>query len=104
MKAMILKQITDLSNNATPLELAELPDPVPGEKDVLLKVRTCGVCHTELDEIEGRTPPPNFPAVLGHEVVGNVIETGSRVKKTRRRRPGGHRLDPFRLRNLQLVS
>jgi propanol-preferring alcohol dehydrogenase len=81
MKAMILKQIVDLSKDAAPLEPAELPDPVPGENDIRLKVLTCGVCHTELDEIEGRTPPPNFPVVLGHEVVGEVVETGNRVKK-----------------------
>ncbi|MBW1785080.1 MAG: zinc-dependent alcohol dehydrogenase family protein [Deltaproteobacteria bacterium] len=81
MKAMVLKQIVDLKKTSTPLEPAELPDPVPGEKDILLKVLTCGVCHTELDEIEGRTPPPKFPVVLGHEVVGKVVEVGGGAKK-----------------------
>ena len=38
----------------------------------LVKVAACGVCHTELDEIEGRTPPPKLPVVLGHQVVGRV--------------------------------
>ena len=56
MKAMILNRIVDLSQNAAPLELAELPIPTPGEGEILLRVSACGVCHTELDEIEGRMP------------------------------------------------
>ena len=58
MKAMILQSLTDLSQNHEPLVLTTLPDPVPGPGELLLKVAACGVCHTELDEIEGRTPPP----------------------------------------------
>ena len=72
MKAMVLNEITNLAENKKPLQLVELPQPVPGENEVLVKVSACGVCHTELDEIEGRTPPPRFPVVLGHEVVGRV--------------------------------
>ena len=49
--------------------------PEIGEGEVLLSVTRCGVCHTELDEIEGRTPPPQLPVVLGHQVVG-IIEEG----------------------------
>jgi len=76
MKAMILKEICSLDKKRTPLQMADLPDPVPGEGEILLKVEACGVCHTELDEIEGRTPPPEFPVILGHEVVGRVVDTG----------------------------
>jgi propanol-preferring alcohol dehydrogenase len=47
-------------------------------------VFTCGVCHTELDEIEGRTPPPRLPIVLGHQVVGRVEDAGAAVKKFKR--------------------
>lgn len=79
MKAMVLNKITDLRVDKEPLQLVELPDPKPAEDEVLLKVLVCGVCHTELDEIEGRTPPSRFPMVLGHEVVGRVIEKGARV-------------------------
>jgi propanol-preferring alcohol dehydrogenase len=79
MKAMVLNKLCSLEENKTPLELANLPDPVPGEKEILVKVSACGVCHTELDEIEGRTPPPRFPVVLGHQVVGRVEETGSKA-------------------------
>ena len=81
MQAMVLKGICSLSENRNPLELVEIAVPVPGENEVLVKVSECGVCHTELDEIEGRTPPPRFPIVLGHQVVGMVKEKGSSVRK-----------------------
>jgi len=76
MKAMILNRISRFRENQTPLEMADLPDPVPGDNEILVKVSTCGVCHTELDEIEGRTPPPTFPIILGHEIVGKVVDAG----------------------------
>ncbi|HIC85569.1 MAG TPA: alcohol dehydrogenase, partial [Desulfobacterales bacterium] len=76
MKAMVLRKIVDLIKEREPLELVDLPEPEPGQREVLLKVLTCGVCHTELDEIEGRTPPPRFPVVLGHQVVGRVEDLG----------------------------
>jgi len=76
---MLLNQLTDLRKNQQPLELSDLPDPTPGVGEVLLKVTTCGVCHTELDEIEGRTPPPTLPVALGHQVVGRVVGSGSSV-------------------------
>jgi propanol-preferring alcohol dehydrogenase len=76
MKAMVLNRLGSLEENRAPLEMAELPDPVPGEHEILIKVSACGVCHTELDEIEGRTPPPRLPVVLGHQVVGRVISSG----------------------------
>ena len=49
--------------------------------EILIKVHTCGVCHTELDEIEGRTPPPFFPMVLGHQVVGSIEALGNGADK-----------------------
>jgi propanol-preferring alcohol dehydrogenase len=79
MKAMQLEQITNLKDNPHPLNLVKVPDPQPGPGDVLLKVLACGVCHTELDEIEGRTPPARLPVILGHQVVGEVIERGSQA-------------------------
>ncbi len=79
MKAMVLSHLCNLKDNHRPLELVELPVPVPGDREVLLKVSTCGVCHTELDEIEGRTPPPRLPIVLGHQVVGLVAAAGKQV-------------------------
>ena len=69
---MVLNKLCGLEKNPTPLELTELPDPVPTVEEILVKVSACGVCHTELDEIEGRTPLPSLPVVLGHQVVGRV--------------------------------
>lgn len=79
MKAMVLNKIVDMRENKSPLELVDLPVPELGEKEILIKVSTCGVCHTELDEIEGRTPPPEFPVVLGHQVVGRVEKVDAAV-------------------------
>ena len=79
MKAMSLPRITDLKQNQHPLELTDLAIPVPGPTEVLIKISTCGVCHTELDEIEGRTPPPVFPMILGHQVVGRIEAVGASV-------------------------
>jgi len=81
MKAAILKQICDLTKNKAPLELVGLSQPVPQANEILIKVSTCGVCHTELDEIEGRTPPSTFPMVLGHQVVGRVEQLGPNTGK-----------------------
>jgi propanol-preferring alcohol dehydrogenase len=76
MRAMILPALCRLDENPNPLQLAELPDPEPGPGEILVRVSACGVCHTELDEIEGRTPPPRLPIVLGHQVVGRVAVLG----------------------------
>jgi len=81
MIAMILSKIASLAEVDAPLELVDLPVPEPLPNEVLLKVSACGVCHTELDEIEGRAPPPRLPVVLGHEVVGYVERLGEAVTK-----------------------
>ena len=67
------------------MQLVDLPVPEPGPGEILVRVSACGVCHTELDEIEGRLIPPLLPVVPGHEVVGVVEKTG---KKTRNFEPG----------------
>jgi propanol-preferring alcohol dehydrogenase len=76
MKAMILKGVSVFAENPTPLVSAEAPEPVPGQGEILIRVTACGVCHTEIDEIEGRTPPPVFPVIPGHQVVGRVAALG----------------------------
>jgi len=81
MKAMVMTRICDLRQERSPLEFREVPEPVPRRGEVLLKVLACGVCHTELDEIEGRTPPARLPIILGHQVVGRVEEVGPQVRK-----------------------
>jgi len=83
VKAMVLKGIGSLTDNKPLLELVDLPVPVPRRNEILIRVSTCGVCHTELDEIEGRTPPSKFPIIPGHQVVGRVQQSednGGRFK------------------------
>ena len=81
MKAMVLREITSLKQDDAPLSFTDMPEPVLGEGEVLLRVTRCGVCHTELDEIEGRTPPPRLPLIPGHQVVG-IVEESSRSETT----------------------
>jgi len=82
MKAMLLTKLVDIETHPTPLSLRTVPDPTPGEGEVLIRVSACGVCHTELDEIEGRTPPPELPVILGHQVVG-VVEQVRQVSQVK---------------------
>ena len=81
MKAMLLNKLCSIKESKVPLELTDLPIPIPKEKEVLVRVSVCGVCHTELDEIEGRTPPPKLPIVLGHQVVGKIEKTGNSTSR-----------------------
>jgi propanol-preferring alcohol dehydrogenase len=81
MKAMILRQITSIANNPQPLIVVEMPVATPSAKEILVRVSSCGICHTELDEIEGRTPPPSLPIVMGHQVIGTVADMGKRVRR-----------------------
>ncbi|GAH63407.1 unnamed protein product, partial [marine sediment metagenome] len=78
MKAMVLKKVAPIEEK--PLELEDWPIPAPGPKQILVKISACGVCHTELDEIEGRLQP-SLPIILGHEIVGRVESLGSEVTK-----------------------
>ncbi len=78
MKAMVLQETAPIENK--PLEMKNLPTPKPGNKQIRVKVTTCGLCHTELDEIEGRLQA-KLPIILGHEIVGKVESLGSGVSK-----------------------
>jgi alcohol dehydrogenase, propanol-preferring len=80
---MILPALGSLEDNPNPLVPADLPVPEPAAGEVRLRVSVCGVCHTELDEIEGRTPPPRLPVVLGHQAVGRVDALGPGVEGLR---------------------
>ncbi len=79
MQAMIMEKISDLRVESEPLRLVEYPLPEPKPNEVRIRVTVCGVCHTELDEIEGRTPPPRLPMILGHQAVGVIDKVGSAV-------------------------
>jgi alcohol dehydrogenase, propanol-preferring len=93
MNAMVLKELCEvevegvqrrLSNlplKREPLEMVEMSVPIPGSGQILVKISACGICHTELDEIEGRLLPPRLPIVLGHEVVGKVESLGPGVNR-----------------------
>jgi propanol-preferring alcohol dehydrogenase len=78
MKAMRIHQLRPLSPQHPPLSADEVPTPEPVPGELLLQVIACGVCHTELDEIEGRTPPSSLPRTPGHQVVGRVVAAGSK--------------------------
>ncbi|NJD05986.1 MAG: zinc-dependent alcohol dehydrogenase family protein [Methylococcaceae bacterium] len=79
MRAQILKRVAPLSETAESLELVDWPVPEPTAGEVLVRVSVCGVCHTELDEIEGRTPPSRLPMILGHQAVGTVAGVGAGI-------------------------
>jgi propanol-preferring alcohol dehydrogenase len=85
MKAMVLEKTSAVEQ--MPLKLMDLPEPVPGRGQIRVGISACGVCHTELDEIEGRVPPQSLPMILGHEIVGRVESLGpgaGRFKKGNR--------------------
>jgi propanol-preferring alcohol dehydrogenase len=73
MQAMLLRRVGELVDGVAALDTVELSTPQPAPGEVLIEVACCGVCHTELDEIEGRTPPPRLPVIPGHQVVGRVV-------------------------------
>ncbi|MET1159399.1 MAG: zinc-dependent alcohol dehydrogenase family protein [Thermoprotei archaeon] len=82
MKAMVLYKQEPIENK--PLKLSEVEKPVPGPGEVLLRVRCCGVCRTDLHIVEGDLKPAKLPLIIGHQVVGIVEEIGegvTRIKK-----------------------
>ncbi|MGB5511000.1 MAG: alcohol dehydrogenase catalytic domain-containing protein [Woeseiaceae bacterium] len=78
---MVLRAVASFEENPAPLKLVELPRPGVGDGEILIRIAVCGVCHTELDEIEGRTPPMTLPIVPGHEVVGRVAALGAGCRR-----------------------
>ncbi|MEM2906981.1 MAG: zinc-dependent alcohol dehydrogenase family protein [Candidatus Odinarchaeota archaeon] len=76
MRAQLLRKISKVEDD--PLQLVEVPTPIPREDEILIEVSVCGVCHTELDEIEGRLIP-KLPVILGHQIVGRVVERGAKA-------------------------
>lgn len=82
MKAWVISKILDkINSDISPLKLVELETPELLEGEILIKVHACGVCHTEIDEIEGRAIPAYHPIIPGHQITGEVIETGKLVTK-----------------------
>lgn len=77
---MLLERVGEISEASPPLRMVDWPTPQPQADELLVRVSVCGVCHTELDEIEGRTPPPRLPMILGHQVVGRVEACGANAR------------------------
>ncbi|MEF8729654.1 MAG: zinc-dependent alcohol dehydrogenase family protein [Accumulibacter sp.] len=75
MKAMLLDA------QGRPLRLREVPRPSPGAEQVLLEVRACGVCRTDLHVFDGDLRHPRLPLILGHEIVGVVVQKGAAVER-----------------------
>jgi propanol-preferring alcohol dehydrogenase len=75
---MVLERVGEIERGGRPLALRDVSEPEPGAGEVRLRVQACAVCHTELDQIEGRVAT-STPRVLGHEVVGTVDRCGDRV-------------------------
>jgi len=74
VKAQLLSRQAPIATR--PLTLAEVPDPVPGPRDVVVRVAACGVCRTDLHVVEGDLAPRRLPLIPGHQVVGRVEDTG----------------------------
>ena len=75
MRAMILDAPGE------PLRAAEVPIPEPGPEQVLLRVRACAVCRTDLHVVDGELPGPKLPLIPGHQIVGTVVRSGDRAKR-----------------------
>lgn len=75
MKAAVLTHPRAVKDN--PLELSDLPIPEIGPSEVLLKVRACGICRTDLHIIEGELPPLRSSLIPGHQIVGEIVDGSS---------------------------
>ena len=69
-----------LPSPRSPLELRDVPTPSPSDGDVLIRVRACGVCRTDLHIVDGDLAEPSLPLTLGHQVVGDVVEVAADVR------------------------
>jgi alcohol dehydrogenase, propanol-preferring len=78
MRAMVLERPRPVGE--APLHLNELPTPTPGPGEILVRVRCCGLCHTDLHTVEGDLQLPKLPVVPGHQIVGIVDAPGPGAK------------------------
>lgn len=69
-----------LNEPGSPLRMADLPMPTPGPEQVLIRVRACGVCRTDLHVVDGDLTEPKLPVVPGHQIVGTIVDTGKDAK------------------------
>jgi Alcohol dehydrogenase GroES-like domain len=97
MQAMVLNRPGER------LRLAELPTPEPAAGQILVRVKACAVCRTDLHVVDGELPEPKLPIVPGHEIVGEVARTGRGVDWVPRRRARRHPLARLHLRQMPLL-
>lgn len=64
-----------------PLRLEDWPEPTPGPEQVLIEVSACGVCRTDLHVVDGDLSEPKLPLVIGHQIVGRVVQTGDQARR-----------------------
>jgi propanol-preferring alcohol dehydrogenase len=79
MKAWLLDSPANIESN--PLQLRDVPNPVPAGEEVLIRVADCGVCRTDLHVVEGELPPRKSPVIPGHQVVGRIEKVGPKVSR-----------------------
>ncbi len=79
MQAWAITRQQPITSAADPLTLLEFDTPAEQADQVLLKIHCCGICHTELDEIEGRTIIEQLPRIPGHQVIAHVERVGAAV-------------------------
>ena len=77
MRAAVLRRCRPIAER--PLEIVDLPRPEAKPREVLLRVRACGVCRTDLHVVEGELPPLHDRVIPGHQIVGEIVGTGARV-------------------------
>src|SRR5262245_25055388 len=75
MRAMVL------SETKRPLSATDMPKPEPNAGEVLVQVRACAVCRTDLHVVDGELPDPKLPLVPGHQIVGRVVERGANAQR-----------------------
>lgn len=75
MRAMVLEEV------GRPLILKDVPCPIPNPYEVLIKVKACGVCRTDLHIVDGELLHPKLPLILGHQVVGIIEKLGENASK-----------------------
>lgn len=78
---MLLKRCAPIDNN--PLEMVEIPVPVPKPNEILIRISVCGICHTDLHTVEGELPEVKLPIIPGHQVIGRVAAQGKDARRFR---------------------
>ena len=81
MQAMVLEKQGDIGGS--PLQLRDVPEPEPGAREVLVRIRCCACCRTDLHVIEGELPVLKSPVIPGHQVIGVIERTSARATRFR---------------------